>query len=136
MTANSASAGACVCESGQTYSLCCGRFLDKVEIAMTAAILMRSRYTAYVMQREDYLLATWHQATRPQSLSLTTQNDVDSDTKWLGLSIKRSVTNDDRAIVEFIARYRIGGKRAERLHEVSRFVREKGCWLYVDGEMK
>ena len=136
MTANSASAiaGACVCESGQTYSLCCGRFLDKGEIALTAAILMRSRYTAYVLQREDYLLATWHQTTRPQSLSLTKAED--DPTRWLGLSIRRSVTNGDRAIVEFVARFRIGSKRAERLHEVSRFVRENGHWFYVDGEMK
>ena len=136
MTANCASAiaGACVCESGQTYSLCCGRFLDKEEIALTAAILMRSRYTAYVLQREDYLLATWHQTTRPQSLSLTKAED--DQTRWLGLSIRRSMTNGDRAVVEFVARFRIGSKRAERLHEVSRFVRENGHWFYVDGEMK
>lgn len=128
------SASACVCESGQTYAQCCGRFLDKGDIATTAASLMRSRYTAYVLQREDYLLTTWHQTTRPQSLSLTKAED--DQTRWLGLSIRRSMTNGDRAVVEFVARFRIGGKRTERLHEVSRFVRENGRWFYVDGEMK
>lgn len=37
------------------------------------------------------------------------------------------------AEVEFIARYRVGGASAERLHERSRFVREDDRWLYMDG---
>jgi len=55
---------------------------------------------------------------------------------WLGLSIKRHESTGDEAIVEFIARLRYGGGRAERMHEVSRFVRERGRWFYVDGELK
>jgi SEC-C motif-containing protein len=43
------------------------------------------------------------------------------------------VTGADAAIVEFVARYRIGN-RAQRLHETSRFVREDGRWCYLDGE--
>jgi len=39
----------------------------------------------------------------------------------------------DQATVEFVARYKVGG-RAHRLHEISRFVREGGKWFYVDGE--
>ena len=35
-----------------------------------AEALMRSRYTAYVLKLEDYLLATWHPSTRPQQLDL------------------------------------------------------------------
>ncbi len=31
---------------------------------------MRSRYTAYTLGREDYLLATWHRGSRPVSLGL------------------------------------------------------------------
>jgi SEC-C motif-containing protein len=41
---------------------------------------------------------------------------------------------EDRATVEFVARYKIGG-RAHRLHEISRFVREDGRWYYVDGRI-
>ena len=37
----------------------------------------------------------------------------------------------DHAIVEFVARSKLGGK-AERLHETSRFVREGGRWYYVE----
>lgn len=89
---------------------------------------MRSRYTAYVLADEAYLLATWHPDTRPAQLELAQEAPV----KWLGLAIKRH--EDDgagHAIVEFVARYKIAG-RAHRLHEISRFVREQGRWLYVD----
>jgi len=90
---------------------------------------MRSRYSAYVLRLEPYLLATWHASTRPASLDL-----ADDTARWLGLEIRRhDVTGTDRAVVEFVARYRIAG-RAQRLHEISRFVREDGRWFYVDGE--
>lgn len=92
---------------------------------------MRSRYTAYTLQEEPYLLSTWHVSTRPQVLGL---ND-ETPTKWLGLEVKRHESqDDDHAIVEFVARYKVNG-RAHRLHEVSRFVREGGQWFYVDGQV-
>ena len=91
---------------------------------------MRSRYSAYVLGREPYLLATWHASTRPTALDL----DKETSPRWLGLDIKRhQATGPDSAVVEFVARYKTGG-RAHRLHEVSRFVREDGRWYYVDGE--
>lgn len=91
---------------------------------------MRSRYCAYVMALEAYLHATWHPSTRPTALDLST----DKETRWLGLEVRRhEMTGADTAIVEFVARYKIGG-RAHRLHEISRFVREDGRWYYLDGE--
>lgn len=94
---------------------------------------MRSRYTAYVLGLEGYLLDTWHTATRPQAIGLSTQFPKPN---WLGLAIKRHENpTPDSAIVEFVARLRIGGGKAERMHEVSRFVREDGRWFYVDGDL-
>ena len=91
---------------------------------------MRSRYSAYVLVLEPYLLATWHPTTRPTELNLS-----DDGTKWLGLNIKRhQVIDENHASVEFIARYRIAG-RGYRLYEISRFVREDGRWFYVDGDL-
>ena len=91
---------------------------------------MRSRYSAYVLRLADYLLATWHPATRPSELDLSAD-----DTKWLGLEVKKHTLQDDsHATVEFVARYRIAGK-GHRLHELSRFVREDGRWYYVAGEL-
>jgi SEC-C motif-containing protein len=90
---------------------------------------MRSRYSAYALRLEPYLLATWHDSSRPAGLDLAADS-----TKWFLLEIKKhTCVSADRATVEFVARYRIGG-RAARMHEVSRFVREGGKWFYLNGE--
>lgn len=92
---------------------------------------MRSRYTAYVLGREAYLLATWHPSTRPAGLQL----DAEPRPRWIGLTVKRHEALDaDHARVEFVARYKVNG-RAFRLQENSRFVREGGRWFYVDGDI-
>lgn len=121
----------CPCDTNTKFTDCCVRYLDHTEIPATAEALMRSRYTAYTLLREDYLLSTWHSSTRPGELGLTEE----ASSKWLGLEIKRHEQSDDtHAVVEFVARYKVGG-RAHRLHEVSRFVREDGRWFYVDGDL-
>ncbi len=91
---------------------------------------MRSRYSAFVLNRHDYLLATWHTSTRPADVQ------QDEDTKWLGLEVRRRTVMDaDHAQVEFVARYRTAG-RGVRIHELSRFVREAGRWYYLDGDLR
>lgn len=89
---------------------------------------MRSRYSAYALGLEQYLLDTWHPSQRPAAMAL----DTEPRTQWLGLSVKAHHSEGDAATVEFVARYRIQG-RATRLHEVSRFTREDGRWFYLDG---
>lgn len=92
---------------------------------------MRSRYSAYVLKLEAYLRSSWHASTRPRHPD---PDEGAAATKWLGLEIKRHETRgEDSAIVEFVARYKVGG-RARRLHEVSRFIREDGHWYYLDAE--
>lgn len=95
---------------------------------------MRSRYSAYVLAREDYLLRTWHPSTRPQQIDFSDA----AMTNWLGLKIIRTEAggpNDQHGVVEFVARYKIGG-RAYRMAETSRFIRnndDNDDWLYRDG---
>ncbi len=123
----------CPCGSGDAYGRCCGPHLDAGTRPATAEGLMRSRYTAYVLGREDYLRHTWHVSTRPAGLALA----QDASIKWLGLEIKRTQAGglqDQAGVVEFVARYKVGG-RAERLHEVSRFIKQDGVWFYVDGDV-
>ncbi|MCF8200049.1 MAG: hypothetical protein K9J42_14880 [Sulfuritalea sp.] len=130
--ARSDAGDACPCGKPLSYAACCGA-LHAGAPAADAEALMRSRYSAYVQGREDYLLATWHASTRPASLDLGGEPAA----KWLGLEVR--VHNSARnpvghaASVEFVARYRVGG-RAYRLHEISRFAHEDGRWYYVDGQ--
>lgn len=121
----------CPCGAG-AYSACCQPFLQAEKVPPTALQLMRSRYSAYVLGLEPYLLATWHVSTRPASLDLNEQEP----SKWLGLEVKRSVENGDVAEVEFVARYKHKGGPAHRMHEISQFVKENGHWFYVDGDLK
>jgi len=121
----------CPCGSTKPYTACCARYVEGNEPVPTAEALMRSRYTAYTLLHEDYVLATWHSSTRPSALGLA----EDAQTKWIGLDVKRHEQQDaNHAIVEFVARYKVQG-RAHRLHEVSRFAKEEGRWFYVDGEV-
>ena len=113
----------------QVFAACCGRYLGGQAPAPDAEQLMRSRYSAYSLGRVPYLLSSWHPSTRPAELSL------DASVKWLGLEVRdHRALAADRAEVEFVARSRIDG-RGQRLHERSRFVREAGQWLYVDGDL-
>lgn len=126
----------CSCSSALAYAACCGRWHAEHAAsgkltAPSPEALMRSRYTAFVLDLRDYLLASWHASTRPASLDAP-----EPGLKWLGLAVKHATLQDaDHGSVEFVARSKIGG-RAHRLHEVSRFVREDGAWFYVDGDLK
>ncbi len=92
---------------------------------------MRSRYSAFVLERGAYLLKTWQTNTRPLEIAF------DPQVKWLGLEVRKHCLLDaDHSEVEFVARQREPGGRAVRLHELSRFVREGVCWLYVDGDQR
>lgn len=122
----------CLCGALASYTTCCGRYLDGGQSPETAEALMRSRYVAYVRGRSNYLLQTWHPATRPVTLDLEGE-----PVRWLGLQVRRVECGgfgDTAGIVEFVARYKVAG-RAHRLHEVSRFVREEGRWFYQEAQI-
>ena len=120
----------CPCNPSATYADCC-KPLHEGAPAASAEALMRSRYSAYVLGLRDYLADTWHPSTRPIPFEL----DDTPGLRWLGLDVKRHVdAGDGTAMVEFVARYKAGGAPAVRLHEVSRFERVDGRWLYVDGD--
>lgn len=132
---SSAEAGAlddsarCPCLSGEPYGSCCGPLHRGEADAPTAVALMRSRYSAFAVGDSAYLLRTWHPSTRPTHLEL------DPGVRWFRLDIDGATRGgllDTEGTVEFTAHYRAGG-RAERQHEVSRFVRVDRRWVYLDG---
>ena len=121
----------CFCGSSQPYAACCRVFLESQADAETAQALMRSRYTAYVLGDEKYLLQTWAPATCPQILDLAI-NQV----KWLGLEIhtcRKGLMLDNEGEVEFSVTYVAAGCVCT-LHENSRFVRLERKWYYLDGK--
>lgn len=122
----------CPCQSLLAYESCCGQWHagSGYLLAPDAVALMRSRYSAYALDLLPYILASWHQSTRPSALEPS-----ETGLKWLGLEIKSSKQIDTtHATVEFIARYRLDG-RAHRMHENSRFEKVQNQWFYVDGDV-
>ena len=121
------------CPCGRPAALveCCWPRLAGRLPAPTAEALMRSRYTAYVLEHAEYLLLSWHPDTRPDAL------DFDEPLKWTGLQIEFTEAggeNDSEGTVTYVARYKLGG-RARKIREKSRFTRVDGRWVYVDGDI-
>jgi SEC-C motif domain protein len=124
----------CPCGSSKSYAACC-ELLHNGAAAASAEALMRSRYSAFVLDLPDYLQRSWHHSVRVDEILENAEVESKlAKMRWLRLHIKRCESlGEDRAIVEFIAHYKIAG-RAYALHETSRFVREGGHWFYIDGQ--
>jgi SEC-C motif-containing protein len=117
----------CPCGLGESYQDCCGRLHRGEAEAPTAEALMRSRFSAFAVGDEAYLLRTWHPSTRPRRVELDTEHE------WLRLDIvekHRGGLLDADGTVEFRAHHRLGG-RPGTLDEHSRFARNGGVWQYI-----
>ena len=87
---------------------------------------MRSRYSAYTLKNENYLLQSWHPSTRPDSLDLS----IDT-TQWKQLKI---ITTTDNTVhfVAFFSDINNGKEGHYFLSENSEFMREDK-WYYLKG---
>lgn len=120
----------CPCGTGLPYDDCCGPLHAGVRHAGTAEQLMRSRFSAFAVGDAAYLRRTWHPSTCPPL-------DLDDDVRWTRLDVLAASGGgpfDSDGTVEFRAHHRSAAGRGS-LHETSRFVREGGTWLYVDGDL-
>lgn len=121
----------CPCGLPAKYAECCGRLHRGEAQATTAEQLMRSRYSAFAVRDEAYLLRSWDPATRPADV------DFDPGMRWERLEVLAATGGGPfhtEGTVEFRAHYRSGGA-AGVLREHSRFRREAGEWVYLDGEI-
>ncbi len=108
------------------YDACCEPLHAGAMTAPSAITLMRARYAAYALGNLAFVRDTWRRTTRP------TQLDADPPGTWISLKILRASETANEATVSFVARARRGG-RTSVFAETSRFLREDGRWLYVDG---
>lgn len=121
----------CPCGLGEDYAECCGQYIDGGKLAPEPESLMRSRYTAFALQKIDYLKKTWHPETLPDDL------DDSEPNCWVSLEIVDASMDDEEieGEVEFIAKL-IYNNKLEVLHEISQFDKVNGHWLYHSGEFK
>jgi SEC-C motif-containing protein len=121
-------ASTCPCGSNKTFKDCCEPLLSGSLRALTAEQLMRSRFSAYVLHRPEYLYRTWLEKTRPRLQELAT-----SDIEWQRLKVISSHETDTDSQVEFLATGTASGNPVY-LHELSHFIKQCEQWLYVDGQ--
>ncbi|MEV0825395.1 YchJ family protein [Nonomuraea rubra] len=117
----------CPCGLPATYQDCCGRFHRGEAAPATAEQLMRSRFSAFGVGDEAYLLRTWHPSARPPRL------DLDRRVRWVRLEVLESTGGSvvhTEGTVRFRAHYLERGKPGE-MEEHSRFVRLDGRWVYA-----
>ncbi|MFK5914389.1 MAG: YchJ family metal-binding protein [Woeseiaceae bacterium] len=112
----------CLCGASNIFNVCCGKFILNHGATDSAEQLMRSRYSAYILKDQNYLLKTWHESTRPSSL------DLDNDsTQWKKLKI----ISASKDIVQFVA-YFIANNDYFALSETSHFIKDTQ-WFYEKG---
>ncbi len=111
----------CPCGNPRHYQDCCQALIEQRRQAQTAEQLMRSRYTAHVVNAIDYLLDTWAPELQAQ-LDLQQIRQWAEESQWLGLEIVTThagLAQDCQGQVEFIAHYRQHGQlyqHRERSH--------------------
>lgn len=127
----------CPCGSTKPFAFCCEPAISGRKPAATAEALMRSRYTAFAIGAVDYLVQTTAASKRsPQDAELLAEQT--QITTWTGLEIidtEAGQKDDQSGVVEFKAAFESPEGNAV-LHERSRFEREAGLWVYLDGEVE
>ncbi len=128
---------ACPCHSGRAYSDCCqplhnGKGLTHAD---TVESLMRSRFSAFVLERMEYIQRTWHPDTRPGDVR------PDAHVRWAALEVLHAEQQAEQGRVRFSATFfqrNPGGLEHAghwcQLQETSRFVKLGQQWLYLDGQ--
>lgn len=124
---------ACPCGSKKSYEKCCGVYHMHVGSAPTAEALMRSRYSAFALNKIDYILATQQLSeAAPERSDLENENNT---TQWVKLEIletENGQVEDETGTVTFRAHFQEGKHQGE-LSEKSNFEKRKGQWFYVSG---
>jgi len=126
----------CVCGSGKHFKKCCGRFLKGGEVAKTPEQLMRSRFSAYALGGYgEYLLSTWFPAT---AAGLSANELSQKVLYWKSLEVIDKSQQGEKGVVEFKAYFskqEDEGGELEFMHEKSNFIRNRGRWYYVGGQV-
>ena len=121
----------CPCGSDKQFKECCQPIIQGINKATTAEQLMRSRYTAFTLADNDYLMKSWAAETRPEEI-----NAEDGSIQWLNLQVEeceKGSAKDETGFVTFTASFLSSGHLC-KLHEKSSFIKEKDLWYYLEGE--
>jgi len=115
----------CPCNPTKRYKDCCKKAHQNILSVNTAEILMRSRYTAFVLANIEYLQKSHHSSTRPSKKEKKEILQWAKSVEWIQLEILKTAENT----VEFKAYFKENGE-LHVIHENSFFCKENGYWVY------
>ena len=124
----------CYCCSGIAYKKCCQPYINGISKPKTAVALMRSRFTAFALRKDNYIKKT----AAPPVSEMFIDLDLSNDSKvWVDLKIldkKLGGVSDDYGEVEFKAGYKLNPDSSEILYfqERSIFKKINNRWYYSD----
>jgi SEC-C motif domain protein len=121
----------CPCNSGKLFKECCSPILADHSLAVIPEMLMRSRYTAFVVEDSAFLLRSWDVSTRPRSINF------EKNIVWLKLIIEDApppLPNESTGSVVFQASF-IQHDNVVEMKEKSVFLRNDNLWFYLNGEL-
>lgn len=122
----------CPCLSQKEYRSCCEPFHKNTSKPQSPEELMRSRYSAFVLNNAEYLVETLHPSKRALNDKIQIQKSIDT-TQWLGLKVISATSNKiESGEVEFVAFFEDHG--VQQLRERSRFIKDGERWFYLDGD--
>ena len=123
----------CPCNSSKTFVECCGIIHKSIMNAFTAEKLMRSRYSAFVVDNMNYLKLS-HSKLTVSTFNFKSVSKWTKNVKWLKLEIieiQNGKESDDYGYVEFKAFFLENGN-IDFIHGHSRFIKENNHWVYLD----
>ena len=126
----------CHCQSGKPFAECCEPYIKGVQSPPTAEALMRSRYSAYVIEDIPYLANTLHPKER-EDFDEAGAAKWAKEANWQGLEIVRTDkggADDSKGEVEFKVSYKRHGSPCTH-HELAEFRKSDGVWYFYDGKM-
>ena len=122
---------ACPCGSGQSYADCCAPW-HQGALPPDAERLMRSRYSAYVLNLMEYLVSSTLPAQQAE-LDVEAMRAWSQSSQWLGLTVETHEPQPpDRAYVTFTARWRETDGTEHAHRERSSFVCRDSRWYFID----
>jgi SEC-C motif-containing protein len=125
----------CPCNPQNTYKTCCAIAHENIAAVTTAQQLMRSRYSAFVMGKVDYLRRSQHSSTRISDSEASEIGHWTHTVQWVKLEVlatTQGLVSDSLGTVHFKAFYMENGQ-LQIIEENSSFVREDGNWTYLNG---
>ncbi len=116
----------CPCNPQNIYDECCKKAHLDIHSVTTAEVLMRSRYSAFVLANINYLQLSHHSSTKPTNKEKKEILQWTKSVDWIKLEVLNTTNNT----VEFKA-YFIENGRLNFIHENSYFEKENNHWVYV-----